>query len=152
MGPTNLRTLAAYCYTEGVSCKEPSGLWPVVERVRQRLDKKLGKKGITLQWQETPEQCNLWLCFASVDRGNQFLRCALPLMGAASVSVRVALSAGGAAPDEFSLRGSASMRILGGFAAGMLRVCADRVAAKVAHTVRKWLSRHEREMLWGRTV
>ena len=140
------QTLLAYCDTAGVVERVPGDADHALIRFRQRLEKRLGRKGIEVAWQPAPDGCNLCVHLVEVDRGRPYLVLPMavfgglllsPLVPAARVRVFGVLSTSSedVPPTDFMHIAKASAIT----AKSGIRVCADRAAKQTALTVRRWL-------------
>ena len=131
------QTITVYCSTEGAAITVSFDAEDIVAALKKRLEKRLGKKGIGVNWSETAESSDVSVRFVEIDQGNQFLRWMLPFLAPAVVEVEGHVSPGGSSPRSFHFVQKAQVGLLGGGAKSMLTVCASRVADKISTEVLK---------------
>ena len=108
-----------------------------LDLAHETLEKRLGKKGIGVNWSETAESADVSVRFVEIDKGNQFLRYMLPFIAPAVVEVEGHVSPGGSSGRPFHFVQKAQVGILGGGAKSMLTVCASAAADKISKEILK---------------
>jgi hypothetical protein len=132
MGKDADTTITSCCTLKGASTTlsfEPS---EVIEELKKTLEKRLMKKGIALRWTDESGTPELLVRVVQIDQGNQFLRYLLPFLSPTVLEVEGQVTVPGSDPRPFHYVQKAQMGLFGGSARGMLKVCADRVAGKIA--------------------
>lgn len=139
MSKETSRTITSCCTVSGTVLNLSFDALELTEEMKKVLEKRLLKKGIALQWMEQSESPELLIRVVEINEGNQFLRWLLPFISPAALEVEGEISMGGAACQPFHYVQKAQMGLFGGSARGMLKVCATRVADKIARDVLKAL-------------
>lgn len=131
------QTITGHCTTEGAALTVSFDPEIIVDALKKRLEKRLGKKGIGVKWSDTAESADVSVRFVEIDKGNQFLRYMLPFIAPAVVEVEGHVSPGGSAPRSFHFVQKAQVGLFGGGAKSMLTVCANVAADKIAKEILK---------------
>lgn len=63
--------LTAYCTAEGAEVKVADDVPLVIDALKRYVGARLKKKGVTVAWQTEPENCELSLRLARVNRGSR---------------------------------------------------------------------------------
>ena len=135
MADPQARPLTAHCALGGAALSVTFDASAIELKLSQELEKRLGKKGIQLVWQNSPETAELRVRFVELDQGNRFLRYMLPFISPAVAIVEGELAAAGSAPVPFNFTRKAQFGLFGGSAQGMLQACAVSLAADIAKGV-----------------
>jgi hypothetical protein len=135
-------TLTGYCSTERAVYEHFAYLQTAAQRVLEILDRRLGRRGIRIEWQAVPDQCNVWLYFTEVSAGDEVSRLFVPFSGYARVAADMALVAGQAPPSWFAHEGRSGGGFLRNSDDYVLRRSARRLAARIAKSVRQWVADH----------
>jgi hypothetical protein len=130
-------SLASSCTLRGADITLSFGPVEVIQRLRNRLEKKLGKKGIKLFWTNEVDSPEIAIRIVKIDQGSQLLRYIFPLLGPAVLEVEGRVAIAGSTPRQFHYTQKAQMGLFGGSAKSMLNFCADRVSGKIAKDVLK---------------
>lgn len=126
------RMMTVCCSSQGAALKLSFDVGEIVRELGASIEKRLLKNGIAAQWVQEAARAELSVRVVSVDQGNQFLRYLLPFIAPAVLEVEGQVAAGGARPRTFHFVQRAQVGLFGGSSKGMLKVCAQRIAAKVA--------------------
>ncbi len=129
------RPLTANCSLQGAVLNLSCDASYIVNQLQRSLEKKLGKNGVVLSWQDIPEGSEVRIGFVRIDQGNRFLRWLFPFIAPAVVEVEGELTIGGSGPRPFHYVRKAQVGFLGGSAESMLGVCASRVGNHIAKTI-----------------
>ena len=129
------RTIAASCTDGGAALKVSFDATEITSEMKTYLEKRLLKKGVGVRWGEPSSSQELSLRVVEMNQGNQFLRYLLPFIAPAVLEVEGKMAVIGSTPQELHYVQRAQMGLFGGSSKGMLKVCAQRVADKVAHEV-----------------
>jgi hypothetical protein len=129
--------VTACCTIRGAEIVLSFGAADVIERLRRKLEKALGKKGLNLAWTDELDSPDVVIRFLRIDEGSQLLRYLMPFLGPAVLEVEGQAAIDGSGPRRFHYTQKAQFGIFGGSAKGMLNVCADRVAGKIAKEILK---------------
>jgi hypothetical protein len=143
-GPSG--SLASCCTLQGATISVSFDAADVTQRITKKLEKRLGKKGMSLFWTNEMDSPELVIRVVRIDQGNQLLRYLVHFLGAAVVEVEGQVAIGGSGPRPFHFTQKAHFGFFGGSARGMLNVCADRIGDKIARFVVK-ASRLERNRI-----
>jgi hypothetical protein len=127
--------LGFWCSLEGAEINYKGSPRELVDRLLRGLAKPLGKRGITLQQQPSPEQAALRIRIVAIEQGNQLLRYLLPFIAPAFLEIEADLAPAGTPPESLHYKQTAQIGLFGGSASGMLGVCADRIAKKLSKDV-----------------
>jgi hypothetical protein len=130
-------SIASSCTLHGATITLSFGPVEVIERLREKLEKRLGKKGITLYWTNESDSPEIAIRIVKIDEGSQLLRYILPFIAPAVLEVEGRVAIAGSSPRRFHYTQKAQLGLFGGSARGMLNVCADRVSGKIAKDVLK---------------
>jgi hypothetical protein len=124
------KSIGVNCSESGAALKIKFPATDVTAELRARLEKTLGKKGVAVRWNDKgPAEVNIRV--VRIDQGNQALRYLLPFIAPAVMEVEGKSTVAGKSRD-FHYVQKAQMGLLGGSAHGMLKVCAQRIADKIA--------------------
>ena len=129
------QTITSCCSANGAALNLSFDASEILEQMTKRLENRLLKKGNALQWVEDAGAAQLAIRVVEIDQGNQFLRWLLPFIAPAVVEVEGEIRTGGAQPQSFHYVQRAQMGLFGGAARGMLKICATRVADRIASDV-----------------
>jgi hypothetical protein len=129
--------LPCCCSLDGAAINYKGGPESILDRFVKALAKPLGKKGITLSPAQDPAAAALRVRFVQIEQGNQFLRYLLPFLSPAFIEIEADLVNQGTVVESFHYRQNAQVGLFGGTATGMLNVCADRVANRLAKGILK---------------
>jgi hypothetical protein len=135
MGQELNRTIAACCSDSGAALKLSFDAADITAQIRTSLEKRLLKKGVAVRWTEQATDSELLIRVVEMHQGNRFLRYMLPFIAPAVLEVEGQITPGGSSPQQFHYVQRAQMGLFGGSAKGMLKVCAQRVANKIAGDV-----------------
>jgi len=130
-------SLASSCTLHGATVTLSFGPVEVIQRLRENLEKKLRKKGITLYWTNEVDSPEIAIRIVKIDEGSQLLRYLLPFIAPAVLEVEGRVAIAGSSPRQFHYTQKAQLGLFGGSARGMLNLCADRVGGKIAKDVLK---------------
>jgi hypothetical protein len=111
---------------------EPSEL---IMTLREKLEKRLTKKGFTVQWVPATQNPSLLVQMTRPDEGSQAQRYLLPFISPAVMDVEGRISLNGAQPQPFQHSQRAHFGLFGGTARSMMTNNADRIAAKIVKQV-----------------
>ena len=111
---------------------EPTEL---ITYLRERLEKRLLKKGFAIQWVPQTQNPALLVHMVRLDEGNQALRYLLPFISPAVLEVQGRVTAPNTTPRQFIYAQKAHFGLFGGTPRNMMKLNADRVSAKVAKEV-----------------
>jgi hypothetical protein len=134
--------LAGYCSSERAFFEYYAYLQSTAQRVLETLDRKLGRKGIRIQWQAVPNECNVWLYFTEVSAGDDVLRMLVPFSGHARVAAEITLVAGDVPPFQVAHAGRSGPGFMRNSNEYVLRRSADSLAARIAKSICRWVSEH----------
>lgn len=129
------RTLTAYCSDSGAALKLSFDAGKITAEMRSSIEKRLHKKGVATRWNDQETGSELIIRIVAIDQGNQFLRWLLPFIAPAFLEVEGQVGLSGSTPQQFHYTQCAQVGLFGGSARGMLKVCAQRVAHKIASDV-----------------
>lgn len=129
------RTVAAWCSDSGAALKLSFPVDQITAELKASVEKRLLKKGVGLRWSNDDAASEITIRIVAIDQGNQFLRWLLPFIAPAVLEVEGEIRLAGNAPQPFNYTQRAQIGALGGTARGMLKVCAQRVADKIAGDV-----------------
>jgi hypothetical protein len=127
----------SYCTHLGADIVMSFDAGDVTQRIKTKLAKKLGKKGVALYWTHETDSPEIVIRVLRIDQGNQLVRYLCPFIAPAVVEVEGRAAIGGAAPRRFRCVQKAQIGFFGGSARGMLNFCADRVGGKIAKEILK---------------
>jgi hypothetical protein len=111
---------------------EPSEL---IMQLRERLEKRLTKKGFTVQWVPATQNPTLLVQLTRLDEGSQALRYLLPFISPAVMDVEGRININGAQAHPFQYTQRAQFGLFGGTARSMMNNNADRLAVKIVKDV-----------------
>jgi len=129
------RTITACCSDSGAAPKVSFDAAEITAEMKTSLEKRLLKKGVAVRWSEQPTGSELLIRVVGLDQGNQFLRYLFPFIAPAVLEVEGEMAVAGSSPQQLHYVQRAQMGLFGGSAKGMLKCCAQRVAAKIASDV-----------------
>ena len=129
------RTITAYCSDSGAALKVSFDAEEITAEMRTHLEKRLLKKRVAVRWCEQETGSELLIRVVEMNQGNQFLRYLLPFIAPAFFEVEGQMAVDGSAAQEIHYVQRAQMGRFGGSARGMLKVCAQRIANKIASDV-----------------
>ena len=135
MATPKSRTLAAHCSLEGATLNISYESSKVANRLRRELERRLGKKGVALAWQDQPQASEVRIRFVRIDQGNQFLRWLLPFVAPAVVEIEGEINASGRTAKPFHYIRKTHFAMFGGAAKYMVGVCADRLAGDLTKEI-----------------
>jgi hypothetical protein len=111
----------------------------IIVLIREKLEKRLLKKGFAVRWAPQTEDPTLLVHLVRIDEGSQLLRYIVPFIAPAVIEVEGRVKRPDAMADSFRYVQKAQVGLLGGAARGMMKVNADRVSAKITKNVVKAL-------------
>ena len=129
------RTITASCSDSGAALKVSFDAAEITAEMKKSLEKRLLKKGVAVRWSEQATSSELLIRVVEMDQGNQFLRYLLPFIAPAVLEVEGQMAVAGSSPQQLHYVQRAQMGLFGGSARGMLKVCAQQVADKIAGDV-----------------
>jgi hypothetical protein len=134
--------LAGYCSSERAFFEYYAYLQSTAQRVLETIDRKLERKGVRIQWQAVPNECNVWIYFTEVTPGDEVLRLFIPLSGYARVAAETTLVAGDVPPFQVAHAGRSGPGFLRNSNEYVLRRSADRLAVRIAKSICQWVAQH----------
>lgn len=141
MGKTPDTTITSCCTMDGAATTVSFAPSEIAQRLKQTFEKRLGKKGVAVDWTDESNAPHVVVRIVEIDQGNQLLRYLLPFISPAVLEVEGEVRLPGSGRSEFHYVQKAQVGLFGGSAKGMLSVCADRVSGKIAKDVLKVLRR-----------
>ncbi len=129
------KTITVCCADGAVPLILPFEATEITAELMSCLGNRLEKKGIGLEWSEETANPELYIRVVAMNPGNQLLRYLIPFVSPAVLEVEGHVAIGGARPQVFHHLQKAHVGIFGGSAKGMLKACAQGVAAKIAADV-----------------
>jgi hypothetical protein len=133
-------SVSSCCTLEGATLKLRIDASEIIQELQSVLNKKLGKNGMTLWWTEESCSPQLFVRVVAMDQGNQFMRWLLPFVAPAVLEVEGQVAVNGLPPQAFHYVQRTHFGVFGGTARYMLKVCAQRAAAKIAADVKRALA------------
>jgi hypothetical protein len=134
------RMITACCLDSGAATKVSFDAAEITAELKTNLEKRLLDKGVAVRWSDQATSPQLLIRVVEIDQGNRFLRYLLPFIAPAVLEVEGQMAAGGSNPQELHYVQRGQVGLFGGSARGMLRVCAQRVAKKIASDVLQGLT------------
>jgi hypothetical protein len=104
----------------------------ITSEIKTTLEKRLLKKGVAVQWSEQETTSELQIRVVEMNQGNRFLRYLLPFIAPAFLEVEGQIALADSSPQQLHYIQRAQIGLFGGSARGMLKVCAQGIAAKIA--------------------
>jgi hypothetical protein len=132
-----LGALVSSCTLRGADINLSFGAAEVIERLRERLEKRLRKKKVALFWSNESNSPEIAIRIIKIDEGNQAMRYFIPFAAPAILEVAGRIAIPGSAPQQFRYTRKAHFGMFGGSPRTMLNICADRMSAKIAKDVLK---------------
>ncbi len=132
-----IRTIKAWCSDSGAELKVSFDASEVTAQMKTRLEKRLGKKGLALEWGEEGGNAELFIRVVWIDQGNRLLRYMFPFLSPAVLEIEGEVALDGSTPQQFHYVQREQIGLFGGSARDMLKLCAQRVAKKIARDVRR---------------
>ena len=109
-------TIASCCTLQGATVSLSFDAADVAQQLRTNLEKRLGKKGITLYWTNEMNSPEIVIRVVRIDQGNQFLRYMLPFIAPAILEVEGKIAIDGSGPKKFHYTQKAQIGLFGGSA------------------------------------
>jgi hypothetical protein len=131
--------IRAFCTDENAEITLSFDVEVITKELMTQLEKCLGKKGIALEWIDDPHEAELVVEIVTMNQGNQLLRWLVPFVAPAILEVEGEIALEHCTPVEFQYDQRAHIGVFGGTGKGMLKVNAQRVAAKIAKDVLRQL-------------
>lgn len=137
MNPTvsTSSSITGDCSLDGAALNLSFNASEIVDHLRNELEGRLTKKGITVCWENNSPAPQLKIQVVQVDEGNQFVRWLIPFIAPAVLEVKGEVSVNGARVRAFHHIQRAQIGLLGGSARHMLEVCSGRLARNIAREV-----------------
>ena len=135
------KTITAWCSDSGAALTLSFDAAQITAEMRTKIEQRLLKKGVAVRWNNQEAGSELAIRVVAINEGNQFLRWLLPFFSPALLEVEGQIGISGSSPKQFHYTQRAHVGLFGGSAKGMLKVNAQRVAAKIAGDVLKSLKR-----------
>jgi len=135
LAPSNPNAFRCAIATKDAAVTMSFDVMELVEEMKKVLEKRLLKKGIPVHWQASTDSAGLQLRLVSVDQGNQFLRWLIPFVAPAVLELEGQIAFTGKSPEPFHYIQRAHFGLFGGTPRSMLKICASRVAVKIAKDV-----------------
>jgi len=132
--PPDPNALRCAIVTDGAALTMSFDVMELVDEMKNRIEKRLLKKNIAVQWQ-TSGAAALQIHLVAVNQGNQFLRWLIPFVAPAVFDVQGQIAVGGNQPQPFHYIQKAHFGLFGGSPRYMLKVCTRRAADKIAKDV-----------------
>jgi hypothetical protein len=129
------RTLTAHCSIRETEAKLSLPKAEILQDLKAEIEKRLGKKGITVQWLDATQTPELAMNLVRIDEGNQLLRYLVPFPAPAIVAVEGQVAVDSREPRGFQSTRRANFGVFGGSAKGMLHVCNVQIAKDVTKAV-----------------
>jgi hypothetical protein len=107
----------------------------ILQDLKREIDKRLGKKGITVKWLDATQTPELAIKLVRIDEGNQFLRYLIPFAAPAIVAIEGQIRVDSQKPRDFESTRRANFGVFGGSAKGMLHTCNVQIAKDVTKEV-----------------
>ena len=136
MATSQTRTLAVHSTLKGADSKLSFETSKVTKRLRTGLEKKLGKKNFSLEWQDDSQESEVRIRFLRIDEGSQLKRWLFPLFGPAVVEIEGEIKAPGKKAKPFHFERKAFFALFGGSAQHMVGVCIDRLASDLSKEIK----------------
>jgi hypothetical protein len=133
------RTLTAHCSIRETEVKLNRPTAEILKDLKSEVEKRLSKKGISVEWIDATQTPELALRLVRIDEGNQLLRYLLPFLAPAVVAIEGQVSVDSQEPREFQSTRRAHFGLFGGTAKAMLHVCNVQVAKDITKAVTKAL-------------
>jgi hypothetical protein len=111
----------------------------LIEALREKLAKRLRKKGFAMDQVPQTADPTLLVHLVSIDEGSRLMRYIMPFVSPAVMVVEGRVKGAGPEPRKFRHVQKAQVGFLGGSTLGMMKVNADRLAARIVKEVRKAL-------------
>lgn len=137
------RTLTAHCSIREAEVKLGGPKAEILQDLKVEIEKRLGKKGITVQWLDATQSPELAMSLLRIDEGNQLLRYLVPFLAPAIVEIEGQVRVDSQEPREFRSTRRANFGLFGGSPKGMLHACNVQVAKDVSNAVTKALQAAE---------
>lgn len=134
-------TIQACCSDSNAALKLSFDASLVTDELKASIEKRLGKKGIAVEWNDGAAGCELLVRVVAIDQGNQLLRYIFPFIAPAILEVDGQVRSDGSAPISFHHTQKAQIGLFGGSSKGMLKINAQRVGQKIAKDVLKCIGR-----------
>lgn len=128
--------LKCCCVLEGAAVNFDGDLEKLGRRFLNKLAAKLQRTRVYLEYVPEWDDASLRIRFVQVEQGNRLLRYLVPFIAPAFVEIEVELVGADGAPLSGHYRQSAHIGVFGGSSAGMLGVCVDRIAVRLADNLR----------------
>jgi len=130
------RTITARCSDSGAELTLSFDAAQITAEIKTSIEKRLLKKGVAVRWSDQETNSELFIRVVAIDQGNQSFRFFLPhFIGEAVLEVEGQVALGGVTPQQFHYTQREHEGMWGGSAQDMLKVCAQRVADKIAGDV-----------------
>jgi len=129
------RMITARCSDSGAALTLSFDAAQITTEMKTSIERRLLKKGVAVRWSDQETSSELLIRVVAIDQGNQFLRWLLPFIAPAVLDVEGQVALGGSTPQQFHYTQRAQVGLFGGSAQSMLKVCAQRVADKIAGEV-----------------
>jgi hypothetical protein len=129
--------LVSSCTLRGADVNLSFGAAEVIERLRERLEKRLRKKKVALFWSNETASPEISIRIVRIDEGSQVMRYFIPFAAPAILEVAGRIAIPGSASQQFHYTRKAHFGLFGGSPRAMLNICADRMSAKIAKDVLK---------------
>jgi hypothetical protein len=117
---------------------EPTEL---ILQLREKLEKRLLKKGFATQWVPQTEEPTLLVHLVRIDEGSRLLRYIAPFISPAVMEVEGRVKGTDPLARTFHYVQKAQVGLLGGSAKSMMKANVDRLAVKIVKDVVKALRR-----------
>jgi len=135
MGKVANRALTSCCTANGAVLNLRFDKSEIIEELKRCLAKQFLKKGVLVQWSEESSKVDFFVRIVAIDQGNQLLRYLLPFIAPAVLEVEGQVTTAGGALRTFHHVQRTHIGLFGGYGKGMLKVCARRMAKKIAADV-----------------
>ena len=133
------RTLTAHCSIRDTEMKFRGTKAEILQDLKAEIEKRLGKKGVTVEWLDATQAPELAMNLVRIDEGNQMLRYMVPFLAPAVVAIEGQVTVDSREPREFQCTRRAHFGLFGGQAKAMLHVCNVQIAKDIAKAVTKAL-------------
>jgi hypothetical protein len=133
------RTLTAHCSIRETDVSLKLSKADILRDLKAEIEKRLGKKGLTVQWLDATQTPELAMNLVRLDQGSQLLRYLIPFSAPAVVAIEGQVTVNSQEPREFDSTRRAHFGLFGGTAKAMLHTCNVQIAKDVTKAVIKAL-------------
>jgi hypothetical protein len=132
-------TLTAHCSIREIEVKLGRPTAEILGDLKLEIQKRLGKKGITVQWLDATQSPELAINLLRIDEGNQLLRYLIPFSAPAIVAIEGQVRVDSQEPRDFEKTRRANFGLFGGTPKSMLHYCNVLIAKDITKEVARAL-------------